>query len=159
MLARLVDTLPVGAHGVYEPKVDGYRGRIETEGSRVSIISRNDRPLTDRFPGLVAALRAALPSQCVIDGEIVSPAGAGVSFSAAVTSRLEAIAIFLALLEMLKRGEIQVEPSAAGVLAVSLVPSSQVAARSDDGTSSCGAGVETPPASAEVGLQPEGVKA
>jgi ATP-dependent DNA ligase len=81
MLARLVDTLPVGAHWVYEPKVDGYRGRIEIEGSRVSIISRNDRPLTDRFPELVDALRAALPSQCVVDGEIVSPAGAGVSFS------------------------------------------------------------------------------
>jgi hypothetical protein len=69
---------------------------------------------------------------------------------AAATSRLEAIATFLALLEMLKRAEIQVEPGPAGVLTVSLVPSSQVAARSDDGTSSCSAGVETPPASAEV---------
>jgi hypothetical protein len=41
---------------------------------------------------------------------------------AAATSRLEAVATFLALLEMLKRGEILVEPNATGVMVVTSTP-------------------------------------
>jgi ATP-dependent DNA ligase len=69
MLARLVDDLPAGWW--YEPKWDGFRALIFRNGSQVVIQSRNSRPLGRYFPELVAALKASLPEQCVVDSEIV----------------------------------------------------------------------------------------
>ena len=71
MLARLVDNLPAG--WLYEPKWDGFRTLIFYDGAQVVMQSRNSRPLARYFPELVAAIKASLPEQCVIDGEIVVP--------------------------------------------------------------------------------------
>jgi ATP-dependent DNA ligase len=71
MLARLVDDLPAGWW--YEPKWDGFRALIFRDGSQVAIQSRNSRPLARYFPELVAAIKASLPEQCVVDSEIVVP--------------------------------------------------------------------------------------
>lgn len=69
MLAKPVPQIPVGQH--YEPKWDGFRAIIFRDGDEVEITSRNTRSMTRYFPELVDAVRAHLPSRCVVDGEIV----------------------------------------------------------------------------------------
>jgi ATP-dependent DNA ligase len=81
MLAKPVASIPEGDF-VYEPKWDGFRSVVFRDGSEVEIGSRNERPMTRYFPELVAAFLAALPSRCVIDGEIVIPAGGRLDFEA-----------------------------------------------------------------------------
>jgi ATP-dependent DNA ligase len=82
MLAGLVDTLPAGPGWLYEPKLDGFRAQVGRERDRVTITSRNGRPLTARFAEVLEAARGALPGRCLVDGELVCPAGGGVSFAA-----------------------------------------------------------------------------
>ncbi|GAB2467141.1 ATP-dependent DNA ligase [Xylanimonas ulmi] len=55
----------------YEPKWDGFRAVVYRDGEDVRIDSRNARPIDRYFPEVVAAVRAALPERCVVDGEIV----------------------------------------------------------------------------------------
>jgi len=71
MLAKAVATIPPDAS--YEPKWDGFRSICFRDDFDVELGSRNERPLTRYFPELVAAVRAELPTRCVIDGEIVLP--------------------------------------------------------------------------------------
>ena len=71
MLARLVDDLPPG--WLYEPKWDGFRALIFSEGESVVMESRNSRPLARYFPELVNAIKSSLPTPCVLDCEIVVP--------------------------------------------------------------------------------------
>ncbi len=70
MLAKPVKKIPTGEMS-YEPKWDGFRSIIFRDGDDVEIGSRNERPLTRYFPELVEAVKANLPTRCVIDGEIV----------------------------------------------------------------------------------------
>ncbi|WP_425953527.1 ATP-dependent DNA ligase [Xylanimonas sp. McL0601] len=55
----------------YEPKWDGFRAIVYRDGDDVRIDSRNARPMQRYFPEVVAAVKAALPERCVVDGEIV----------------------------------------------------------------------------------------
>jgi ATP-dependent DNA ligase len=80
MLAKAVHEVPRAPGLVYEPKWDGFRCVVFRDGDEVELGSRNDRPLTRYFPELVELLRAALPSRCVVDGEIVVVTGAGLDF-------------------------------------------------------------------------------
>jgi ATP-dependent DNA ligase len=77
MLAKPARGIPAGQ--LYEPKWDGFRSIVFRDGDEVEIGSRNERPMTRYFPEMVAALRAALPPRCVIDGEIVVPDADGQS--------------------------------------------------------------------------------
>lgn len=80
--ARLqaVKDLPVGTGWLYEPKFDGYRGLLVNSASgKGSLWSRNDKDLSRWFPELVS-LASQLPHATVLDGEIVMPTEAGVSF-------------------------------------------------------------------------------
>jgi ATP-dependent DNA ligase len=70
MLAKAAAAVPVGAY-LYEPKWDGYRCIVFRDGAEVELGSRGGKSLTRYFPELVAALVAALPERCVLDGEIV----------------------------------------------------------------------------------------
>jgi ATP-dependent DNA ligase len=70
MLAKAVSTLPDGPV-IFEPKWDGFRSIIFRDGDEVEIGSRNGKPMTRYFPELVEALKANLPSRCVLDGEII----------------------------------------------------------------------------------------
>jgi ATP-dependent DNA ligase len=76
MLAKSVKDLPLGPLS-YEPKWDGFRSVIFRDGAEVEIGSRNERPMTRYFPELVEAVLTHMPSRCVIDGEIIIPAGDG----------------------------------------------------------------------------------
>ena len=71
MLSKSVPALPIGEEWAYEPKWDGFRTIVFRDGDEVELGSRNEKPMTRYFPEVVAALRAALPPRCVVDGEIV----------------------------------------------------------------------------------------
>ncbi len=75
MLAKAATALPTGGGWFYEPKWDGFRCIVFRDGDEVELGSRNERPLTRYFPEVVAAVKAALPERCVVDGEIVVPRG------------------------------------------------------------------------------------
>lgn len=84
MLATLAEAIPSGEGWHYEPKWDGFRCIVFRDGDRIELSSRNERPFTRYFPELLAPLLAALPTQCVVDGEIVIPSrnGRGLDFDA-----------------------------------------------------------------------------
>jgi ATP-dependent DNA ligase len=72
MLAKSVPEIPTGGF-LYEPKWDGFRSVIFRDGDEVEIGSRNEKAMTRYFPDVVEAVKAALPTKCVVDGEIVVP--------------------------------------------------------------------------------------
>jgi len=82
MLATLAHELPPGDGWLFEPKWDGFRALVFRDGERVYLQSRELRPLDRYFPELLAPLRAALPPQCVVDGEIVIATARGLDFDA-----------------------------------------------------------------------------
>jgi len=81
MLAKVAETIPEGDF-LYEPKWDGFRALVFREGKDVYIQSRDLRPLDRYFPDLHDVLARALPSGCVVDGEIVIATSAGLDFDA-----------------------------------------------------------------------------
>lgn len=80
MLAKSAPTVPRTPGLLFEPKWDGFRCIVFRDGDELELGSRNDRPLTRYFPELVELLREALPSRCVVDGEIVMVTGTGLDF-------------------------------------------------------------------------------
>ncbi len=82
MLAKAAGELPRGDHLLYEPKWNGFRCVVFRDGEEVYLGSRNERPLTRYFPELLGPLRAALPEQAVVDGEIVIASPDGLAFEA-----------------------------------------------------------------------------
>src|ERR1700755_3551380 len=82
MLAKRVDEIPAGEHWLFEPKWDGFRALIFRDGEEILIQSRDQKPLNRYFPELVDVLLERLPSQCVLDGEIVMPGRQGLEFDA-----------------------------------------------------------------------------
>jgi ATP-dependent DNA ligase len=81
MLAKLADEIPAGPF-LYEPKWDGFRAIVFRAGKETFIQSRDLRPLGRYFPELEDALTRALPSGCVLDGEIVIATKDGLDFDA-----------------------------------------------------------------------------
>jgi len=69
MLAKSAPRIP--ADRLYEPKWDGFRAIVYRDGDEVEIGSRNTKPMQRYFPEVVDAVKAYLPAQCVVDGEIV----------------------------------------------------------------------------------------
>jgi len=82
MLAKLADAIPDGGAWLYEPKWDGFRAIVFRGDDDVYIQSRDLRPLDRYFPELHDALLAALPKDCVVDGEIVIVTPDGLDFDA-----------------------------------------------------------------------------
>jgi ATP-dependent DNA ligase len=71
MLAKRVEALPEGEGWLFEPKWDGFRVLVFRDGEELLMQSRDEKPLERYFPELKAALLAALPPRCVLDGEVV----------------------------------------------------------------------------------------
>jgi ATP-dependent DNA ligase len=82
MLAKAATKLPTADGLLYEPKWDGFRCIVFRDGDEVELGSRNERPLTRYFPEVVEAVKQHLPERCVVDGEIVVPAGDRLHFEA-----------------------------------------------------------------------------
>jgi ATP-dependent DNA ligase len=82
MLAKRSSALPEGDAWIFEPKWDGFRTLVFKDGAEIFIQSRDAKPLNRYFPELEAALLAALPARCVLDGEIVLVQPHGLDFEA-----------------------------------------------------------------------------
>jgi ATP-dependent DNA ligase len=82
MLSKRIAGLPAGGDWIFEPKWDGFRTLIFRDHEEVLIQSRDSKSLNRYFPELIDPLRAQLPEQCVLDGEIVIAAGGGLDFEA-----------------------------------------------------------------------------
>ena len=80
MEARLVAALPEGEQWHYEPKWDGFRCLAFKDGAEVALRSKSGQPLERYFPEVVTALSSLDVPRCVLDGELVVPEGAGLSF-------------------------------------------------------------------------------
>jgi len=82
MLAKRVSALPTGDAWIFEPKWDGFRTLIFRDGDELLLQSRDQKSLNRYFPELFAPLLAALPTKCVLDGEIVVARGNELDFDA-----------------------------------------------------------------------------
>jgi ATP-dependent DNA ligase len=71
MLSKRIDEIPEEGDFIFEPKWDGFRTLIFRDGDEITIQSRDEKPLNRYFPELLEPLRAQLPRQCVLDGELV----------------------------------------------------------------------------------------
>ena len=85
MLAKRVDEVPAAGAWLFEPKWDGFRTLIFRDGDEILIQSRDEKSLNRYFPDLLDPLRAQLPSQCVLDGEIVIAQNGAPRFRRAAT--------------------------------------------------------------------------
>jgi ATP-dependent DNA ligase len=82
MEARQVDELPRGEGWQYEPKWDGFRCIAKRENKQVELLGRSGKSLARYFPEMVEALATVEPSRFILDGELVIPTGATLSFDA-----------------------------------------------------------------------------
>lgn len=72
MLATLTDEPFSDPDWVFERKLDGVRCLAFRDGGAVRLLSRNRKPLTDRYPELVLALERQRTARFIVDGEIVA---------------------------------------------------------------------------------------
>ena len=77
----------IGPDWLHEVKYDGYRLRVERNGDRVRLITRNGYDWTNRYPWIVEAARKNRKKQFVIDGEAVVLGVGGVPDFNALHSR------------------------------------------------------------------------
>jgi ATP-dependent DNA ligase len=80
MEARSVDEIPVGDEWQYEPKWDGFRCLAFRDGKNVFLQSKAGQPLARYFPDVVTQIQALKAGRFVLDGELVIPIGAALSF-------------------------------------------------------------------------------
>jgi len=71
MLCQSAERLPEGREWRYERKLDGFRAIGRKSGRSVQLWSRNQKDFARRFPEVAKAV-AELPSDTVIDGELVA---------------------------------------------------------------------------------------
>jgi bifunctional non-homologous end joining protein LigD len=72
MKAKLVEKPPATGDWIYELKFDGIRLIGIKRGEKVSLLSRNQNELAERFPEIVKAIETLPARECVIDGEVVA---------------------------------------------------------------------------------------
>jgi ATP-dependent DNA ligase len=66
-----VSKLPDGPEWTYEIKLDGYRLEVVRKSRTTTLYSRRENVLNQKFPYIATALQH-LPSETVIDGEVVA---------------------------------------------------------------------------------------
>ena len=71
MKCKLVSALPSAGDWVYELKFDGFRALAIKNGSSTTLISRNRKDLSERFPELIQSIRKLKLKSGTLDGEIV----------------------------------------------------------------------------------------
>jgi bifunctional non-homologous end joining protein LigD len=70
-LATLVREPPSGDEWLHELKFDGYRMVCHLNRGKARFWSRNGKDWTEKFPNLVAALKAFPAAAAILDGEVV----------------------------------------------------------------------------------------
>ena len=98
MLCKRTDKLPAGDDWLFEPKWDGFRALIFRDGDNVVLQSRDLKPMERYFPELLPPIVRSLPTQCIMDGEIVIVTEGALDFDAMLQrihpakSRVQALA-------------------------------------------------------------------
>ncbi len=82
MLSSAATALPDGEMWQFEPKWDGFRTIVFRDGDEIYLQSRDEKPLNRYFPEVIDPLLSALPSRCVVDGELVIAGARGLDFEA-----------------------------------------------------------------------------
>jgi len=72
MLATLASKAFDSPEWLFELKMDGVRALVLKDGEKFEMRTRNERPLTARFPTLAAALKDVPGDAFILDGEIVA---------------------------------------------------------------------------------------
>ncbi len=86
---------------VFERKLDGIRCIAVRSEAGLSLLSRNDLLMNDRYPELAEAL-AAQPADCfAVDGEIVAFDGSATSFARLAQRRRHFVPVFFYLFDLL----------------------------------------------------------
>ena len=80
-------TVPTGPDWLHEAKYDGYRLRIERDGDRVRLFSRNGYDWTARYPWIIKAAQKIRQTRFVLDGEAVILGVGGIADFDALHSR------------------------------------------------------------------------
>jgi bifunctional non-homologous end joining protein LigD len=70
MKAMVAPRPPEDGRWVYEVKFDGFRVLAIKNGKEVELWSRNQKPLNERFPAVVAAVSKLSIKSCILDGEV-----------------------------------------------------------------------------------------
>ncbi len=90
---------------IFERKLDGIRCIAVRESGAVSLLSRNDIVMNDRFPEVVTALKGAAPEKDVaLDGEIVAFQGSHTSFARLAERRHRPVPVFYYVFDVLWLG-------------------------------------------------------
>jgi bifunctional non-homologous end joining protein LigD len=71
ILATLVDKSFHENGWIYEEKYDGIRILTYKEGSRVTLLSRNDKDRTEGFPAIARTIGELRPRTLLLDGEVI----------------------------------------------------------------------------------------
>ena len=82
MEAQQADELPQGPGWQFEPKWDGFRCIARRHGRTVELLGRSGKSLARYFPEVVDNLNRLPVRRFVLDGELVIPVGADLSFEA-----------------------------------------------------------------------------
>ena len=80
MEAKSATEIPTGPEWEYEPKWDGFRCIVFRDGNSVELQSKAGKPLTRYFPEIVDAIEKVKAKQFVLDGELIIPRKAKLSF-------------------------------------------------------------------------------
>ncbi len=78
-LATLVKSAPETKHWVHEIKFDGYRFLVFLKKGKASLITRNGKDWTRKFPDIAEALERLPVETAILDGELVALDKQGVS--------------------------------------------------------------------------------
>jgi DNA ligase D-like protein (predicted ligase) len=81
MLATLAAHAFSDPEWVFEPKLDGQRSLLWRKGSKVRLLTRNEKDRTSHYPDLSASILGRDTPPLIADGEIVAFDGALTSFS------------------------------------------------------------------------------
>lgn len=76
-LATLVKEAPTGNEWLHELKFDGYRLLCHVERGHVRLWTRNQKDWTEKFPGIVKALKSLKVQSAILDGEVVAMDSSG----------------------------------------------------------------------------------
>jgi ATP-dependent DNA ligase len=82
MEAKQVDELPDEPGWQFEPKWDGFRCLAVKAGGEIELYAKSGKPLGRYFPEVVETVRQLPGEDFVLDGELVIPEGATLSFDA-----------------------------------------------------------------------------
>lgn len=76
-LATLVKEAPTGSEWLHELKFDGYRLLCHVERGHVRLWTRNQKDWTEKFPGIVKALKSLKVQSAILDAEVVAMDSSG----------------------------------------------------------------------------------